>query len=100
MGAHVHDLDRRDRIGQRLIVCIGVQLDDRHLARQRQRNVTAEELSRAYDQMQCQRILRERGPAWLLPGLRFSRSVRQLAPQAAGNRAPDVLHHLSNSAAD
>jgi hypothetical protein len=45
------NLDGADRIGKRLLVCVGAQLDDRDLGRHRPRDVIAQKFPRANDQM-------------------------------------------------
>jgi len=56
LRAAVHDLDRLDGVGESLIVDVRAQLDDRRLDRQRSRDMGAQELPGADDQMQSPRI--------------------------------------------
>ncbi len=57
LGADVDDVDRADRVSQRLVVGVGIQLDHRRFARERMGDVAAQELFGADDQMQSFRIL-------------------------------------------
>jgi hypothetical protein len=52
LGREHDHLDADDRVGEGLIVGVGVELDHRDVGGQSARHVTAEELPSAYDQVQ------------------------------------------------
>jgi len=52
LGAEDDDLDAADGVGQRLVIRVGVQLDDGHVRRQGAGNMAPEKLPRTDDQMQ------------------------------------------------
>ena len=81
LGAEDHDLDAGDRVGQRLVIRVGAQLDDGYVGREGARNMTPEELTRTDDQVQNCPIL------FVATG------------QGGADRVPDVLHHGGHTAA-
>jgi len=85
LSAVEDNIDRADRVGERLLVGVGVQLDDRHLCRQRSRDVIAKKFPGADDQKHA-------------PAIK-ARSFRAAAPKACGQGDPDVLNHLGDAAA-
>ena len=52
LGAENHDLDSGDGVGQSFVIRVGVELDHRHVSRERARDVMPEELAGADDQVQ------------------------------------------------
>src|SRR2546427_9765398 len=52
LGAEDHDLDSGDRVGQRLVIRVGAQLDDGHVVREGARKTTPEELTLTADRIE------------------------------------------------